>query len=73
MDDNMFYGCHFDVSIETGYFSLNFTDLTPSEVIRLLSLMPKAKMKYIDEYKSVSAVITLHEVKDDGGGIDECL
>ena len=68
MDDTMFYGCHFDVSIETGYFNLKFTDLTPSEVIRLLSLMPKAKMKYIDDYKNVEAVVTIHEVKADGGG-----
>lgn len=68
MDDFMFYGCHFDVTVESGYFNLKFADLTPNEVVRILSLMPKATMKYIDGRKSVNAIVTFHEVEDDGGG-----
>ncbi len=68
MDDTRFYGCHFDVSIENGYYNLKFVDLSPSEVFRFMSLMTKATMKYIDEYKSVNAIITLHEVGSNGGG-----
>ena len=67
MDDFMFYGCHFDVTVESGYFNLKFADLTPNEVVRLMSLMPKATMKYNDDRKSVNAIVTVHEVEDDGG------
>ena len=68
MDDTMFYGCHFDVSIENSYFNLNFIDLSQEEVIRLLSLLPKAKMKYIRENLNVTAQISIHEEVKDGGG-----
>ena len=69
MEETLLYGTYYDVTIDVkSYSKIIFSKLSPGEVIRVLSLLPKMiALDIYDHSQKPTVCITVHEEVDNGG------
>ena len=69
MDTTMLYGMTFDATVSVGYIKFTFNEINATELMRLLSILPKMTANNYDG-REVDAGITIHVCKFGEGNKD---